>query len=278
MSKPAAETVSISEARAREIEKVQLLKPFSDNRPWDETLITAELQALARINEISAIEIGKRLVFARNNVEEGRWGQFLNNSGIHERTAQVYMRIARTLADRPKVLQIASGREKLNIFASLDPADLEDFERSGTLLGKDADELATLTREELKKLARDQKRRLEQAKEQVKELEQKAAPAKTEDEQIAWLAWMQRDTFRNIDAKMKEIKELKGLVALYCALNVISLECARRMRELEDNPEFGGLLNMMSRGYSPELARQMSLADYADEAVAELGLDSNQEN
>lgn len=281
-----AKQETITDLSVQEISKQVFLKPFSDDRPWDELLIKTELKALVQINAVSIIEIGKRLIFAKNNVEPGRWLEFLEETGIHRYTSARYMRAAQVLLERPRLKELASGISKLDEILRASDEDLQEFEDSGVFMGKTADELSAMTRKELQELIRkkdkqlgEREKRLEESKEVVSSLQEEVERLKGgEVEEVAFFRDLhntRRDTLNEMDSFFRHALEATDpteIIGVYSLFNQLQLNLVYLMRQLEDKSSLGGLLIDTTDGYDQRYLKQFNLEETAQEKAKEFGL------
>jgi hypothetical protein len=280
----AEKTMTTNEITIQEIHRQYLLRPFSDNRPWDEIAIRTEIQALNQIANVSIYEIGRRLIFAKNNVPEGRWLKFLDECDLNRMTAALYMRVARQLVDKPRLRQLNAGIAKLDILALADPEDLEDFEKSGELLGQDGDGLMAMSREELKDLVRKGQKRMLEAKNQVKSLETeieklRGEDGKPDDAYYEDLHATRRKTFGDLEYLVSEALKSGDnakVIAVYNLLHQLRLNATERMGTLEDESPLGRLLIGTNHGYDAPYLSQFSLKEIGKEEAANFSPDQEE--
>ena len=264
------------EITRQEIARKHFLKPFSDNRPWDEFSIRTEIQALNQIANVAAYEMGRRLIFAKNNVPEGRWLEFLESCEIPHQTAGQYMRVARLLADKPRLRQLSAGVAKLDILASADEEDLKDFEKSGELLGKDVDELTLMSRAELKALVHKGQKSLQEAKKQVESLvteidKLRGNDGEPEDVYYRDLHAARMKTFGDLEflvSTAQKSGDNAKIIAVYNLLHQLKSNAAYRMGILEEECPLGRLLIGTGHDWDAPYLSQFSLKDIGKEEAA----------
>lgn len=161
---------------------VSSLMPYSDGREWDEQLCIREIGLHLESMVEHAYEAGRRLIWAKNSVGHGKWGEWIRtNLRISGDTAQRYMQVAEFLVRHPALLKPAmtAGMKKLLLLTEVpDQYIVNLIECSGSPEG-DAEllfaksypdlkaELSAVKREltELKKKSAEESKELEVAKE-----------------------------------------------------------------------------------------------------------------
>ncbi len=258
------------------IERQRLLKPFSADRPWDEALFCIEIRTLNQIVHEAFYEAGCRLIVAKNNMSAGQWLPFLDNCGLNRFTAAQYMRIARDLADKPRLLQLKAGLTKTEILLQADPDDLDDFEKSGELLGMKEGEILTKSRKELKEIILDKDHRLDQAKKQVKGLQEeidklKGDPDRPREAYYDDLHDFRRDVFARLEALQTEALgsgDNRKVIALYNLVNQFKLNTVQRLADIEEQSRLGSLLQGTGHGYDAPYLQRTNLGELAEEEAA----------
>jgi len=262
-------------AQLAEIEKQHMLQPFTHGRPWDKSQNIREIQQWNVMDEHCIFQLGCRLIEAKNNIESGQWLAHLKEGGIDRRKAARYIRVAMRLGDKPRLRQLKAGIAKLDIFAAADEEDLEDFERSGTFLGKDRDELDAMSREELKNLVRKNERRIEQAKEQLSdrqaEVERLERSKGVKDQFFEKLTALRRTLYLDIgEFKRAVMGDTQKEIALYNVLQMIQRICAHEMLIMENESNIDTRLCGTIRGWDPLALELINLMEYSKEQAEDV--------
>lgn len=111
---------------------------LSDGRFWNEELVVREILGHTEAIIVSAYEIGRRLLWAKEEVGHGRFEDWCADTlPFNLRTAQRYMQVAEFLVDNPKLLKPAAkaGLKKTLLLTTLAPDQLEEL-MSGGLVGE----------------------------------------------------------------------------------------------------------------------------------------------
>jgi len=263
-------------AQLAEVEKYELLKPFTHGRSWDEAQNKLEIQMWNAADERCTFELGCRLIEARNNVESGQWLAHLKECGISKQKAALYIRVAKRLGDSPRLKSLKAGVSKIDVILQADKEDLEDFERFGILLGKGEDELAGMSRDELKDLVRKKERRLEQSKEQLGDLQEKIerleGPKGSKDQIFEDLTKLRRILFLDIGEFKRAVAGNNAHeIALYNVLHMIQIICAQEMLVLEDESSVSKIILRGSvRGYDPVALELIDLMELSKEEARKI--------
>jgi len=259
-----------------EIEKYELLQPYVHGRPWNDAQNIYSTKMLFGIIGHCSFELGCLLIEAKMNVPHGQWLPRLKECGIDRRTAAFYIHVANRLIDMPRLKSLKIGVSKLNEILKANDEDLDDFERGGDLLGKDEDELAAMSREEIKDLVRKKDRRLEQAKEQLGELQaeiehlQKPISKET-DQFFDELNEMRHVLFHNLERfKKAAMGNMQHEIGVYTVFNIILFHCTYGIRALEDESDFGRFFPGTVPGYDPLALELLNLQELSDEEARKI--------
>lgn len=91
-------------------------------------VITQEIRFYKLQAGTSIIEIGKRLLEAKQCLPHGKWGEWLQNEAeFSERTAQNFMRIAREYPNPQTIADLGNSASKALLLLSLPPEEREGF-------------------------------------------------------------------------------------------------------------------------------------------------------
>lgn len=91
-------------------------------------LITQELQFFKLQASASILEIGKRLLEAKAQLNHGEWGEWLQREAeFSERTAQNFMKIAREYRNPQMIATMGNSSSKALLLLALEPESREEF-------------------------------------------------------------------------------------------------------------------------------------------------------
>ena len=138
-------------ALAKRRHEIKLL-PFSEGREFSLVVCTQEIEMLAHMNVVSAIEIGKRLVWAKDRLKHGEFGGWVKDElPFSPVTAWRYMKIA----DKFKSFSLKDlGLDKIYALAELSDSELKELEAEGHLGDIMADELDKMSPTEMRRRIR----------------------------------------------------------------------------------------------------------------------------
>lgn len=128
MTQPCPDTTDLAAAIDDAGARAMALKPYSDGRAWNHDLVVREIALHAEQIVISGYEIGRRLVWTKEELGHGRFEAWLVESmPFTMRTAQRYMQIAEYLVDNPKLLEpmARAGLKKALLLTTLAPDQVE---------------------------------------------------------------------------------------------------------------------------------------------------------
>lgn len=155
---------------------------------------TAEILMLKDQTAQNFIEIGKRLIKAKENLQHGEFTEWLKEKvDISHRTANNFMKVATTFSDSQSLANL--GSTKLFLLAGLDEEDRQEVMQENKV-----DEMTTRELEQAVKEKKEIKKQLEEEKEYSNELQE---AIKEKDEQIKRL----KGEVNNIQKPEKEIIE-----------------------------------------------------------------------
>lgn len=128
------------------------LQPFSEGREFSLPVATREIYMLSQMNVASAIEIGRRLIWAKSSMEHGAFGDWVKEElPFSPVTAWRYMKIA----DKFKSFTVKDlSLKKIYALAELPDSELKQLEEEGQLGDIMADELDKMTATELRRRLR----------------------------------------------------------------------------------------------------------------------------
>lgn len=123
------------------------LTRLSDGRTWHRASVIAEVQAYMQTMLLSAYEIGRRLLWAKAELEYGEFGPFLEECRFSRRQAYKYMQIAQFFLSHPHYLQPAADSTLRNILllSTVRNEDLEQLYSDSLVPSDDPDAPETKT-------------------------------------------------------------------------------------------------------------------------------------
>ncbi len=148
------------------------LAPFSEGRDFDRAVNLQELKAITQMNAFCMIELGKRLVFHKENLPHGQFIEDLHEVGLPKRTAYRYMSTARKLAGLPSIKAAQLTMSKAYALAEeLDDDEIKLLETKGRVGTVDLDEIDRMTASELRKRLRKMKEKVAKQDTEIEDLE-----------------------------------------------------------------------------------------------------------
>jgi len=165
----AGDLLAAARNRAKTDPTVRLLQFCSDGRKFDLPTINLEVRDYETRIAQDFIEIGKRLVWVRQELGHGGFVRWLDtNVRMGRATAYNAMKVVEALADRPSLQPISRlGVSKALELIGLPDADLEEFEEKGTLLERGLDDVDRMSVRELRDEVRRRKKKVEKLEEEV---------------------------------------------------------------------------------------------------------------
>lgn len=154
-------------------------------------VITQEIRFYKLQAGTSIIEIGKRLLEAKQCLPHGKWGDWLQSEAeFSERTAQNFMRIAREYQNPQMLADMGNSASKALLLLSLPPEEREGFVAEAHEVGGESKTAAEMTTKEMEELLKQlEAERAEKEKLQGQlELFEDEAQKKLDDELNAALA------------------------------------------------------------------------------------------
>lgn len=116
-------------------------------------VITQEIRFYKLQAGTSIIEIGKRLLEAKQCLPHGKWGEWLQSEAeFSERTAQNFMRIAREYQNPQMLADMGNSASKALLLLSLPPEEREGFVSEAHEVGGESKTAAEMTTKEMEEL------------------------------------------------------------------------------------------------------------------------------
>lgn len=250
-------------------EQQALVDQFGDGLPYVREIYIAESQRDLRTAAEAGVRIGRRLIVMKAHEAHGEWLGALSQIGIGADTAQRMMAAARRLEALPNtaparnLIEAAKSQSKLFELLSLPEDQFQELAVEGETEGLALDDLAGMTRKDLREAIRELKadlaakdERIGKLSDQVNRAEEKAAKASrkwktgTPDDQQVTLEQ------RVIEGKHEVLaalgSEKSGLTAAFIELaqhcNSHGLECSQFMGDVIG--ELMGALRELRDGYN----------------------------
>lgn len=171
-------------------EQQALVDQFGDGLPYVREIYIAESQRDLRTAAEAGVRIGRRLIVMKAHEAHGEWLGALSQIGISADTAQRMMAAARRLEALPNaaparhLIEAAKSQSKLFELLSLPDDQFQELAIEGETQGLALDDLAAMTRKDLREFIRELKadmaakdERIGKLSDQVNKAEEKAAKA-----------------------------------------------------------------------------------------------------
>ena len=124
------------------------------NRPIE--VITQEIQFYKGQATMAIIEIGRRLLEAKQCLRHGQWGEWLEKEAeFSERTAQNFMRIAREYPNPQTVAVLGNSMSKALALLTLPPDEREDFLQETHVIDGEEKSVADMSTREMERLMKE---------------------------------------------------------------------------------------------------------------------------
>lgn len=160
-----------------------LVAQFGDGLPWHSAHYESEIRREMRRGCDAFVRAGGLLVVAKEAASHGEWAGILDRLGLETRQAQRMMEAARRLAALPNasrathLIEAAGTQSKLIELLSLPDDQFQELAIDGETDGLKVDELAGLSRDELRA-------KLREAREDIAAKEDRAAKREKEIERL----------------------------------------------------------------------------------------------
>ena len=141
-------------------------------------VITQEIQFYKGQACMSMVEIGKRLLEAKQCLPHGAWGEWLKNEvDFSERTAQNFMRIAKEYTNPQLIADIGNSASKAIMLLSMPEEEREEFVGEAHEINGEEKTVAEMTNKELQEVLKEleaERKEKEQLKKQLDLFEDEA--------------------------------------------------------------------------------------------------------
>lgn len=189
-------------------------------------VITQEIQFYKGQACMSMVEIGKRLLEAKQCLPHGAWGEWLKNEvDFSERTAQNFMRIAKEYTNPQLIADIGNSASKAIMLLSMPEEEREEFVGEAHEINGEEKTVAEMTNKELQEVLKEleaERKEKEKLKKQLDLFEDEAQRKQDEavdaayshgEEQIKRLSELKEQAEAAAREAEKKVAELQGEVS-----------------------------------------------------------------
>lgn len=189
-------------------------------------VITQEIQFYKGQACMSMVEIGKRLLEAKQCLPHGAWGEWLKNEvDFSERTAQNFMRIAKEYTNPQLIADIGNSASKAIMLLSMPEEEREEFVGEAHEINGEEKTVAEMTNKELQEVLKEleaERKEKEQLKKQLDLFADEAQRKQDEavdaayshgEEQIKRLSELKEQAEAAAREAEKKVAELQGEVS-----------------------------------------------------------------
>lgn len=218
-------------------------------------IITQEIQFYKGQAYMSIVEIGKRLLEAKQCLPHGKWGEWLKDEvDFSERTAQNFMRIAKEYTNPQLIADIGNSASKAIMLLSMPAEEREEFVGEAHEINGEEKTVAEMTTKELQEVLKEleaERKEKEQLKKQLDLFEDEAQRKQDEavdaaysqrEEQIKRLSELKeqaevaaREAEKRVAKLQEEVSELHMMKEQTTLLDATELEKIRAEAEAEAN-------------------------------------------
>lgn len=146
--------------------RLQMLNTIARELPADRDLLVEQTKFYLAQGAVAFIEVGRRLVALKESVEHGDWKNILDELNIGPTTAYNAMRVAQKFSNLNSMLHLTPS--KLVALLDVPQKELEQAEKSGTVLGMPVDAVDAMTVRQLREKLREERKRTEKGAEQLR--------------------------------------------------------------------------------------------------------------
>lgn len=211
-------------------------------------VITQEIQFYKGQACMSMVEIGKRLLEAKQCLPHGAWGEWLKNEvDFSERTAQNFMRIAKEYTNPQLIADIGNSASKAIMLLSMPEEEREEFVGEAHEINGEEKTVAEMTNKELQEVLKEleaERKEKEQLKKQLDLFEDEAQRKQDEavdaayshgEEQIKRLSELKEQAEaalqKKLDKAKKEAKEAQAAIEAHEEAQKEAEETALALKE-----------------------------------------------
>lgn len=242
------------------------------------TEINVIKQQTAKTFLIASIEIGERLVQAKNLVPHGEWENWLQeNVNYSQSTAQGFMKVYREYGGSQMNL---SGKTPIEIFGNLTytqalaliglpPDEREKFVEDNNVEDMSTRELqkAVAEAKAAKEEAEAERRRAEEAERELREAEALEVARKTKTDELIFEAELAEKKYKSAEEKREKAEKAKAAADAEIAKLKAEIEEISKPRELTEE-ERAAIEEEIAKKYEAQI-NQMHLTAEAAEATAQ---------
>ena len=146
-----------------ELTAKKALDLYGDGAPYERLRYMEEVKSLLELTRRSIIETGKRLLVLKANESHGAWLQTLEQIGVHYQFAARAMNVARRFGKFDNLSNLTAS--KLEALEDFTDPELQELNDGKDVLGLNLDEIERATATALRKLVREEKKKLAAMKE-----------------------------------------------------------------------------------------------------------------
>ena len=149
---------------------LRLLNPIIEDLPVERHLLIEQAKFYLAQGAISFIELGRRLVALKEGAEHGDWANILDELNISSTMALNAMRVAQKFANLDSMLHLTPS--KLVALLDVPLKELEQAEKSGTVLGMSVDAIDAMSVRQLREKLRVERHKNAKGEEQLRQRDQ----------------------------------------------------------------------------------------------------------
>ena len=153
-----------------EEKRLRLLEPFQRDLPSDRGALIEETKFFLAQGAIAFIQVGRRLIVLKETTEHSEWYNTLAELDISPRTASNAMRVAHKFGNLDSMYHLTPTK----LIALLDVSDeeIENIEKSGTVLGMSVDAIDAMSVRQLREKLRVERHKNAKGEEQLRQRDQ----------------------------------------------------------------------------------------------------------
>lgn len=194
-------------------------------------VITQEIQFYKGQACMSMVEIGKRLLEAKQCLPHGAWGEWLKNEvDFSERTAQNFMRIAKEYTNPQLIADIGNSASKAIMLLSMPEEEREEFVGEAHEINGEEKTVAEMTNKELQEVLKELEAERKEKEKLKKQLDLFADEAQRKQDEAVDAA------YSHGEEQIKRLSELKeqAEAALQKKLDKAKKEAEKAKKEAKE--------------------------------------------
>lgn len=190
----------------------EIVAKFGDGLPWNVDHYTALIRDAYESTMHSFLRTGRLLLVARACTDHGEWEQVLSDAGIARSTAWRMMRAAETVTLEGRIQQLP--KSKVAELMALPESEIKELDAGGKIDGKDVDDIARMTRSELRAWRAERDAEIRELKESLATKDERAAAREreierlTEDNRKLRRRWKDATPDQQIEALRQDLSEI----------------------------------------------------------------------